>query len=596
MNVTINDCALNVEVMGPEDGPVLIAHHGGGGIGSLAEPKATFGPLADRFRVVVFDARGCGHSQGVPPYSHAQWAADVDGLRQWIGADKIVVAGGSYGGFIALEYAVAYPEHVQAIVLRDTSADATNLKLAYENARNQDRVEINWDNFDRYWSGRIRDDEDLKARWAEIIPLYDYEYDPVRSAAAVESGIYRHESHNWCFQYNTPSYDLKPQLPAVTGAHAGHRRPPRLGHPGQRRPDHRRPDAEREAGRLREVRPLAADRGARAVPVHRPRLPRRGRLMNITIIGSGAIGGTLGAHMIRAGHDITLCDADATTSPPSASRGLIIEGPVNEFTVAAHAITPDELPDQITHAIVAVKSLHTRAAAELLRSRLAPDGYVLTVQNGLTADHLIAAVGRDRVVSSFVNVGADVMAPGRILQGNVATFRVGELDGGRITPRVLALADALPYAEPTDNVLGYLWGKEAYGAMLWAGAVSDLTIAEHLEDPRYRPVMIAIAREVLAQAPVPVESFDGFEPDDLEGSLDRLAAFNRNSAKKYSGIYRDLVVRKRKTEIDEMLRDINGPIFNKVAEIIHDIEDGRRVNTRANLDELADFVAELPAA
>jgi proline iminopeptidase len=215
MNVTINDCALNVEVMGPEDGPVLIAHHGGGGIGSLAEPKATFGPLADRFRVVVFDARGCGRSQGVPPYSHAQWAADVDGLRQWIGADKIVVAGGSYGGFIALEYAVAYPEHVQAIVLRDTSADATNLKLAYENARNQDRVEINWDNFDRYWSGRIRDDEDLKARWAEIIPLYDYEYDPVRSAAAVEAGIYRHESHNWCFQYNMPSYDLKPQLPAV---------------------------------------------------------------------------------------------------------------------------------------------------------------------------------------------------------------------------------------------------------------------------------------------------------------------------------------------------------------------------------------------
>jgi hypothetical protein len=42
---------------------------------------------------------------------------------------------------------VAYPEHVQAIVLRDTSADATNLKLAYENARNQDRVAINWDNF-----------------------------------------------------------------------------------------------------------------------------------------------------------------------------------------------------------------------------------------------------------------------------------------------------------------------------------------------------------------------------------------------------------------------------------------------------------------
>src|SRR5271170_4547870 len=146
--------------------------------------------------------------------------------------------------------------------------------------------------------------------------------------------------------------------------------------------------------------------------------------MEITIIGSGAIGGTLGAHLIRAGHDITLCDADEAHVAAIRSHGLIIEGPVNEFTVAAHAITPGELPDRIAHAIVAVKSLHTRAAAELLRSRLAPDGYVLTMQNGLTADTLSGAVGRMRVISAFVNFGADVMAPGRIMQGNIATFRV----------------------------------------------------------------------------------------------------------------------------------------------------------------------------
>ena len=216
MDVTINGCRLNVEVLGPENGPVLIAHHGGGGIGSLAEPKATFGPLADRFRVVVFDARGCGRSEGVPPYSHEQWAADVDGLRQWIGAEKIVVAGGSYGGFIALEYAVRYPEHTSAIILRDTSADGSNLELAFENARNQDRVEIDWERFNRYWHGEVHDDADLKQLWSELIPLYDYEYDPVKSAAAVEAGIYRHEAHNWCFQHNWGAYDLKADLPSVT--------------------------------------------------------------------------------------------------------------------------------------------------------------------------------------------------------------------------------------------------------------------------------------------------------------------------------------------------------------------------------------------
>jgi proline iminopeptidase len=216
VDVTINGCRLNVEVLGPDDGPVLIAHHGGGGIGSLAEPKATFGPLADRFRVVVFDARGCGLSEGIPPYSHEQWAADVEGLREWIGAEQVVVAGGSYGGFIALEYAVRYPGRVSAIVLRDTSADGSNLELAFENARNQDRVEIDWERFNRYWHGETRDDADLKQLWSELIPLYDKHYDPERSAAAVEAGHYRHEAHNWCFQHNWGSYDLKADLPAVT--------------------------------------------------------------------------------------------------------------------------------------------------------------------------------------------------------------------------------------------------------------------------------------------------------------------------------------------------------------------------------------------
>jgi 2-dehydropantoate 2-reductase len=188
------------------------------------------------------------------------------------------------------------------------------------------------------------------------------------------------------------------------------------------------------------------------------------------------------------------------------------------------------------------------------------------------------------------------MGPGHVMQGNIGTFRVGELVPGPITPRVEQLADALPYAEATGNVLGYLWGKEAYGAMLWAGAVSDLSIAESLEHAKYRPLMIAVAREVLAQSPVKVEGFDGFEPDDLEGSLDRLAVFNRKSAKSHSGIYRDLVVRKRKTEVDQVLQDIDGPIFSKIAELIHDIEQGRRVCEVRNLDELAEFVSNRPSS
>lgn len=311
--------------------------------------------------------------------------------------------------------------------------------------------------------------------------------------------------------------------------------------------------------------------------------------MQLTIIGAGAIGGTIGAHMIRAGHDVLFCDADADHVRAINENGLSIKGPIENFTVKAKAILPADLPEKLQNVAIAVKSHHTKRAAELLRGRLTSDGYVVTLQNGLTASEISEVVGSERVIVSFVNFGADYLAPGKIMQGNVGAFRVGELIRNEITPRVKELVDAFPYAEATSNILGYLWGKEAYGAMLYAGATSDLSIADHLEDPKYRPLMLAIAREVVAQAPVKVESFNGFDPDDLDGSLNRLVAFNRASAKTHSGIYRDLTVRKRKTEVDDLLRDLKGPLTNFVGELIHAIERGERICEVANLDLLATY-------
>ena len=314
------------------------------------------------------------------------------------------------------------------------------------------------------------------------------------------------------------------------------------------------------------------------------------------VLGCGAIGGTVAAGRVRDGHEVLVCDADPAVVSAVRADGLRIDGPVEQFTVRPAAISPAELPGQIDMPVlVAVKAHHTGAAAELLAGRLAAGAFAVSLQNGLTAEVLAAALGEDRVVEAVVNFGADVVEPGVVLRGNRATFLIGELDG-RLSERARALAGDLAGARATAGILGYTWGKEAYGAMLFATAVSDLPIGEVFADPAYQRLLIAVAGEVLAQAPVPPRPLDGFDPGDLAGSLSRLAEFNRGSAKKYSGIYRDLVVRKRKTEIDEVLRDIRGPIIGKVASIIHDIEAGRRDNERANLDELADFVAGLPAA
>jgi proline iminopeptidase len=214
--VEINGNRLAVEVLGPDDAPVILTHHGAPGLGSRAEPRASFGRLADEYRVIVFDARGSGVSEGKGPFSHEQWAADLDALRDWAGAEQVVMAGGSYGGFLSMEYAIRYPDRVRALVLRDTSADNGNAHLARENAIASTRVDIDLEIFDRIDQGRVRDNDDLRLCWEHILPLYDYHYDPESVARKVAETPYRYEAHNYAFSVNLPNYDLKPQLPSIT--------------------------------------------------------------------------------------------------------------------------------------------------------------------------------------------------------------------------------------------------------------------------------------------------------------------------------------------------------------------------------------------
>ncbi|MGN6681593.1 MAG: ketopantoate reductase family protein, partial [Streptosporangiaceae bacterium] len=235
--------------------------------------------------------------------------------------------------------------------------------------------------------------------------------------------------------------------------------------------------------------------------------------MRYVVLGCGAIGGTIAAGLARDGHDVLVCDAKPDVVNAVRANGIRIEGPVENFTAEVPAIHPAELPGQLDGPVlIAVKAHHTAAAAELLAGRLTGDGFVVSMQNGLNTTVLAGAVGAERVVEACVNFGADAIAPGVILRGNRATLMVGETDGA-ITERVKALAADIADAQVTGTVLGYLWAKEAYGAMLAATAVSDLSIADALADPGYAPLHKEIARQVLAQAPVAPLPLDGFDPD-----------------------------------------------------------------------------------
>ncbi len=310
------------------------------------------------------------------------------------------------------------------------------------------------------------------------------------------------------------------------------------------------------------------------------------------VIGCGAIGGTIAAGLARDGHEVLVCDANPDVVTAVRADGIRIEGPVENFTAPVTAVDPSDLPERLDGPVlIAVKAHHTAQAAALVAGRLTGEGFVVSMQNGLNAGVLADAVGAGRVVEACVNFGADAIAPGVILRGNRATLMIGET-GGPVTERVRMLAADIADAQVTDSVLGFLWAKEAYGAMLTATAVSDLSIADALADPAYAPLFREIARQVLAQAPVRPVPLDGFDPDDLDGSLERLTEFNRRSAKSHSGIYRDLAVLHRPTEVPAILGGLAGddaPLVRRVIELITAIEQGRRVCRRANLDLLATY-------
>jgi len=333
--------------------------------------------------------------------------------------------------------------------------------------------------------------------------------------------------------------------------------------------------------------------------------------MELLIWGAGAIGGVIGAYLVRAGHTVTLVDRDADHVNAINQRGLAITGPIDEFLVHAPAFTPDRVAGQFGAILLCVKAQDTAAATQALAPHLQPDGYVVSVQNGLNELVIADRIGRPRTIGSFVNFGADYLEPGLILYGGRGAVVLGELDGS-LTPRLAALQSTLLDFEPnaivTSNIWGFLWGKLAYGAQLFATALTNDSIADCLADPVYHDLYIDLGQEVLRVAVaegVTPEAFNGFNPlAFMPGaerarslrSLDEMVVHNRKSAKTHSGIWRDLAVRKRRTEVDAQLGPIVAfgqqhgvptPLTARLITLIHAIEDGTLPLQTANLDELA---------
>jgi len=216
-------------------------------------------------------------------------------------------------------------------------------------------------------------------------------------------------------------------------------------------------------------------------------------------------------------------------------------------------------------------------------------------------------------VGCLVNWAADWVAPGRILHGGRGAFVLGELDGSP-SARVKELAAALDVVAPartTDNIWGYKWAKHVYAALLTATALVDAHVYEVVErSPEVQRMLVKLVHEGIAvadQSGIRLEPFDEFDPAwyragargdgaAVSRAMQAIVTFYRGHTKTKTGIWRDLAVRRRKTEVGAHLGatiaraerlGLAMPLTRRVLAQIGELETGARAMSWTNLEELS---------
>ncbi len=201
----------------------------------------------------------------------------------------------------------------------------------------------------------------------------------------------------------------------------------------------------------------------------------------IAIVGCGAVGGYTGAHMVQAGEDVTFIDPWPAHVEHMRQHGLRVTHAkdVPEFTVpvrALHVTDAQQLAKEkpVDIAFICMKSYDTAWATTLIAQYLAPDAYVVSLQNCMNEETIAGVVGWGRTLGCIASsITVNLAEPGHVHRGAGkrgaahVVYRAGE-PHGRITERaqeVCRLVGTADSAKPTDNLWGERWSKLVVNAM-----------------------------------------------------------------------------------------------------------------------------------
>lgn len=338
----------------------------------------------------------------------------------------------------------------------------------------------------------------------------------------------------------------------------------------------------------------------------------------IAVVGAGAIGGYAGAHMARAGHDVTLIDAWPEHVEAMRRQGLQVSGmtPAEAFTVNVNALHVCDVQQMVKQrpvdiAFICVKSYDTEWATHLIKPYLAPDGFLVSLQNCINEERIAAIMGWGKVLGCIASlIAGELVAPGRVQRtihlggAQHLVYRVGEVHG-RHTQRAQRVADLLSTADSskvTNNLWGERWSKLVINSMRnGLSAATGLSGNERdgREDTRRLSIRLGSEAVRVGQAlGFQLEDMLGMVPETLgragEGSTDALAEIENVLFEGSKGRSDDQrpsmgqdMFKGRRTETDY----INGFVAQKGAEIGVPALTHAKMNDAVKRVERGDVVA-----
>lgn len=321
--------------------------------------------------------------------------------------------------------------------------------------------------------------------------------------------------------------------------------------------------------------------------------------MRVAIYGAGSLGTILGAYISKAGIPIELINRNQAHIDALKSKGAQVVGTV-QFCQPVVACTPAEMSGQYDILFLMTKQQHNAEVVNMLKNFLAPDGVLVTFQNGLPELQIADIVGAERVLGCTVAWGATMQSPGvceLTSEPDSLSFSLGAISKqpNAHFNKVKELLEFMGSVDVEANFLGTRWSKLLINAAFSGmSAVLGCTFGEAAGDKASRKIVQALIKEC-----IDVCQKGGIRIEPVQGKdIVKLLNYTNPLKKAFSFIIIPIAIRKHARLKASMLQDlekdkltevdaINGavsaygkkvgtptPMNDCVVDVIHRIEKG----------------------